>query len=651
MIARMKKFYLFFSGDPSRFLKKIQKDGLAEINELPENLGFVSSEISLPAVEDTLNKTDFLKNLLKRAEGKVFSGTISLTESQEKDIIRNFPIKEKYAEFHGISKEIDRRERIEKKLSGLKSELLLIRELSIAPAELFSMKSFSFCFFLLNKKTKGIPDKILGFKAEKIGEDGKNLLFLTLFPTGKRDKVIKKIGELRGVLIHIKRWNKNPTEIIRKIDAVYRKNSRALESVEEQLKKLSVSKHEIFVFHDYINGVLHYRKAKQKLKTSKFVNGFSGWVKEQDVPALENAAGKLLPESYLYAAAPDVKEDIPIALENKTIIEPFEVVTDLYGRPVYRNLDPTGPLSLFFALSFAFCVSDAAYGLIMIALSLIFMKKLRFKPVIIKFLRLILYSGIATLIIGALTGGWFGDLLNRLPENSIVVKILGRMVILNPLEGGKTTFIFLGCTLIIGYLQILWGLSLNLFNSVRQYGIKKSGESFVLLAIQIFAALLIAFFIASKKGILPAGFIKITAILMTASFIYLMFLKGKDQEGLLMKLFFAANGGYSVIAGNLLGDVLSYSRLFGLGLTSAVLGFVVNEIVFLSTGIPFIGYFLAFLLFIAGHSSNLVLSHFGSYVHTSRLQYLEFFTKFFESGGRPFSPLKETRHYTFIEKS
>lgn len=647
----MKKFYLFFSGDPSRFLKKIQKDGLAEINELPENLGFGGMEISLPAVEDSLNKAEFLRTLIKRAEGKDFSGTITLTESQEKDIIRNFPLNEKYDEFYGISKEIERRERIEKKLGRLKNELLLIRGLPVAPSELFSMKSFSFCFFMLNRKIKEIPAEILGFETEKAGGDRKNLLFIIIFPSGKRDKILKEIDRLRGIPMNVKKWNKPPSEIIRKIDAVSGKNRNALESFEGQMEKISPLKYEILVFHDYINSVLLYGKAKQKLSASKFVKGFSGWVKEQDIPALENNAGKLLPESYLCTASPALNEDIPIALENKHFIEPFEIVTDLYGRPVYKNLDPTGPLSLFFALSFAFCISDAAYGLIMTALALLFMKKFRFRPAIIKFLRLILYSGIATLIIGALTGGWFGDLLTRLPESSPAAKMLGKMVILNPLEGGNNAFIFLGWALILGYLQILWGLYLNLYNSVRQYGIKKSGEPFVLLAIQTLAALLILCFIALRKGLLPESSIRITAVLLGASFICLMALKARDQKGLLMKLFWAVYGGYNVIAGNLLGDVLSYSRLFGLGLTTAVLGFVVNEIVFMSTGIPFIGYIIASLIFIAGHSGTLVINLFGGYVHTSRLQYLEFFTKFFESGGRPFSPLREARRYTFIEKS
>jgi V/A-type H+/Na+-transporting ATPase subunit I len=128
-----------------------------------------------------------------------------------------------------------------------------------------------------------------------------------------------------------------------------------------------------------------------------------------------------------------------------------------------------------------------------------------------------------------------------------------------------------------------------------------------------------------------------------------MITKAREQKGLVMKAFWAFYGGYNVIASNLLGDVLSYSRLFGLGLTTAVLGLVVNELVFMSTGIPYIGYLLGGFIFIIGHTGNLAINLLGGYVHTSRLQYLEFFTKFFESGGRPFNPFREVRNYTYIE--
>ena len=96
---------------------------------------------------------------------------------------------------------------------------------------------------------------------------------------------------------------------------------------------------------------------------------------------------------------------------------------------------------------------------------------------------------------------------------------------------------------------------------------------------------------------------------------------------------------------------MSYSRLFGLGLTTGVLALVVNEMVFMAKGIPFAGIIIASIIFIIGHFGNLAINLLGGYVHTSRLQYLEFFTKFFEGGGKPFSPLREARHYTYLKKT
>jgi V/A-type H+-transporting ATPase subunit I len=144
--------------------------------------------------------------------------------------------------------------------------------------------------------------------------------------------------------------------------------------------------------------------------------------------------------------------------------------------------------------------------------------------------------------------------------------------------------------------------------------------------------------------------IYVSVFLLISAFLFLMLIKAKEQKGIVMKLFWAFYGAYNVIAGNLLGDILSYSRLFGLGLTTAVLGLVVNEMAFMSKGIPYAGYIIAVILLIVGHIGNLAINLLGSYVHTSRLQYLEFFTKFFESGGRQFRPFSPIRKYTYISK-
>lgn len=638
MIAKMKKFYLFFTGEPSEFLRESQRKEIAEINRLPESFGFESISVEKKNIEEMYHKIEFLKDTLKKVEGKEFTGKIVITVKEEEKIIKGFTLNEIYERFLRISCEIERRRRIIEKLLSIKKELLLIEGLPVAPAEMFSMKYFSFLLFSLPEKKA--PSGIDGFSVEPLkgGE-----VFIIIFPSEKQKEIITEIEKMRGIVFDIRRWRYLPAEILKKVGLLEERNRRLLEEAERDLKEILSLKYHILVFYDHINSFLQYLKAKETTGLSKFAKGLWGWIKEKDIEKLEEMVHKYLPDSFLYISDPETGDEIPVAFENRSPIEPFEVVTDLYGRPVYKNIDPTPYLSIFFLLSFAFCITDAAYGIILLLLSVIFMKKFKYTPGIVKFLRLIFYCSIATIFMGAITGSWFGDILSRLPSNFFAVRILNQLVILNPLEGGSKTFLFLGWALILGYIQILWGLYLNLSNSIKQYGIKKSVEPFTLLAIQILvAAIIISFFTSKKEFIIPLS------SLLVLSFISLMVLKGLTQKGF-MRIFWAFYGAYNVIAGNLLGDVLSYSRLFGLGLTTAVLGLVVNEMVFMSKGIPFVGYLIASVLFIFGHLANLGINLLGGYVHSSRLQYLEFFTKFFESGGRPFSPLKEARRYTFLE--
>ncbi|MCM8803773.1 MAG: hypothetical protein NC833_00770, partial [Candidatus Omnitrophica bacterium] len=331
--------------------------------------------------------------------------------------------------------------------------------------------------------------------------------------------------------------------------------------------------------------------------------------------------------------------------ENSKLIEPFEVVTDLYGRPIYKNIDPTGPLSIFFAISFGFCLTDAGYGILLIIISSLLMRKFRFLPNFIKFLRLLLICGISTLIIGALTGGWFGDILYKLPDNLSIIKFLKKFVVLNPLESGDKSILFLSLALGFGYIQIIWGLILNLYTQLKRFPLKYCGEAISLLLIQIIVGIIIVGYLKTKI------LLKIPLYILLLCFLYFMIEKARAQKEFILKGFWAIYGTYSVIAGNILGDVLSYSRLFGLGLTTSVLALVVNQMVLMVKNIPFIGVFISIIIFILGHIGNLMINLLGSYVHSSRLQYLEFFTKFFEGGGRVFKPFKEIRIYTFKKVS
>ncbi len=647
----MKRFYLFFSREPEGFLEELQNKSMVEIDKLPESLGFETSAVERAKLDEKISRVEFLKNVLKQVEGKEFSGRILLTEEEEKEILSDFPLPEIYEKFSKIVREKERRAKISNSVLELEFELEPVKNLEIAPSELFALKNFSFCLFGLDKKMRRSPGEMEGLKPEKVGETKRQVFWLAVFHKNNEKKVLSDIEGMQGKILKIRRWNKKPADIAKKLAEVLKKNEKIKKEKEKELEKLKILKNRLFVYYDHLKTLYHYTEARKNMSSLKFARGFSGWVKEKEIPAFEALVKKRLPEAYLRIENPDVNGNIPIALENTRFVEPFEVVTDLYGKPIYRNIDPTVHLSLFFAISFGFCITDAGYGILLAVFSLLLMKKFRLMPSFTKFLRLLFYGGIASVVMGTITGSWFGDTLSRLPGHLLPVKAVKSLIVLDPLGGGNNTFIFLGWAIIIGFIQLVWGLVLNVFNSVRLYGVKKSGEAFSLLAIQLLTGILVSVMLLRQKLSIPASAVSITAGLLVISFVYFMITKARDQKGIAMKIFWAVYGAYNVIAGNLLGDTLSYSRLFGLGLTTAVLGLVVNEMVSMSKAIPYAGYIIAVLLFVAGHLGNLAINLLGSYVHTSRLQYLEFFTKFFESGGRQFKPFSHERRYTCISKN
>ena len=637
MIGKVKKFSCFFIGDPDLLLNKLQKFGIVEIENMTFE-DFKTKYIQKEEVENRIKKIEFLKDILE-SEQK-WTEKIFISEKGEKEIIEKFPLDEIYQYSSNILQEIERRKKIISKIEKIEEEIKPLLDTEIIFSDIFSLSKFSFFVFSLPEKIK-IKKEIEDVYIERICKFQKEDVYLTLFRSEKKEIVEEFLRKTKAKILYVRKWNKKIKDVFKKISYLKKKNGEIILNLKnELLLKITKYKKEIFVIYDYYKSFYEFLCAKEKIGISKFLNGIKGWIREKDVKVLKGLVDEVYPENYLIIEEPTEKDDVPIILENTKIIEPFEIVTDLYGRPVYKNIDPTGPLSLFFAISFGFCLTDAGYGLLLIIISSFLIKKLRFLPNFVKFSKLLLICGISTLIIGALTGGWFGDIIYKVSEDFKFIKFLKKMVILNPLEGGDKAVNFLLVTLVIGYIQILWGLILNLYNQIKNYSIKHSGEGICLLLIQSIVAFIILIYIKTKKVPPP-----LLAILLL-SFIYLMFEKAKTQKELMLKGFWAIYGVYSVISGNLLADILSYSRLFGLGLTTSVLALAINQIVSLTKNIPYVGLILGIVIFLIGHFGNLLINLLGSYVHTSRLQYLEFFTKFFEGGGRVFKPFKEVRGYT-----
>ncbi|MBI1833944.1 MAG: hypothetical protein HYR90_03920 [Candidatus Andersenbacteria bacterium] len=334
---------------------------------------------------------------------------------------------------------------------------------------------------------------------------------------------------------------------------------------------------------------------------------------------------------------PLTKQDIPpVALTNRSSIRPFEVVTNIYGKPAYHEIDPTPALSIFFLLAFGLALTDAGYGLVMVVSMFAAERFFRLKKEMRKMVRLLCYGGISTTILGALTGGWFSIDLNTLPAGTIKDVLLGIKVI-DPIA---QPMVLLGVALGLGILQLLtaWG--------VRGYYNWKQGEITKVLVDDLSWITMVVFllgWIAAKQQIIPAGedLLRWAAI---ANATFLVVTQGRSYKNPLLKLGSGAISLYGLVS--FLSDTLSYSRLLALGLATGIIGLVVNLVASLAfESVPVVGILLGIGVLLVGHIFNLGINALGAFIHSGRLQFVEFFPKFIEGGGVPYMPFGRISHY------
>jgi V/A-type H+-transporting ATPase subunit I len=331
----------------------------------------------------------------------------------------------------------------------------------------------------------------------------------------------------------------------------------------------------------------------------------------------------------------DDAEEPPVLLRNKNIVQPFTMVTELYSLPTYSSgLDPNPFMAPFYFVFFGLMMADIAYGLIITFGAWFALRKAQ-PPAggfMERLLRLLVYCGISTAIWGALFGGFFGDLIASVGVNMLGLDIGLQPILFDPMKDPMTLFII---SLAFGWIQVMVGLGLNFYKLV------KHGKAFDAVCDSGFWMILLV-------GV-PVCLLNVAvgmAVVAVGALGILLF-AGRDKPKLLSRLV----GGLGSLYGatSYMSDILSYSRLLALGLASAVIAQVMNTMGTLG-GASIVGWIMFLLIFAVGHTFNVVINILGTYVHTSRLQYIEFFGKFFEAGGRPFDPLFNKTKYVEIIK-
>lgn len=379
------------------------------------------------------------------------------------------------------------------------------------------------------------------------------------------------------------------------------------------------------VYADRLRAEAAKEQCAENILTDETVLYFQGWVPAEQ----ESAVGTFLTENGCAWETLDPTEeeipDVPVQLKNNWFTKPLNMVTEMYSLPRYDNVDPNPLMAPFFILFYGVMMADMGYGLIMFLAGFLITKKFHPKGTMGNLFGLMTLCGVSTFLMGALTGGFFGDFLTQ------AIRITtGREFTLpsvfTPLDD---TLMILVAAMGMGLIQIVTGMAISFIRKLKKGQIMDAVWEELTWWI-VFAGI----------GLMAAG---ITNLVLYVGIVMVILGPVLTNKGF-GKITGIFGSLYNHITGYF-GDILSYSRLMALMLAGSVIAQVFNTL----GAIP--GNIIVFLIIsLAGNALNFALNLLGCYVHDLRLQCLEYFGKFYEDGGRPFKPLMADTKYVDITK-
>lgn len=371
--------------------------------------------------------------------------------------------------------------------------------------------------------------------------------------------------------------------------------------------------------------LLRREEAKSRLIETDKVFLLEGWLPADRCTALEKALEPFTCAVETREPAEDEYPQVPVQLRNNKLTRPLNMVTEMYSLPAYGTLDPNPLMAPFFILFYGIMMADMGYGLLMMIASVIIGKKYRLKGTSGELFSLLGLCGLSTFIVGALTGGFFGDFLTQLVAIVSPGTAFALPKLFDPLD--DLTMILIG-SMALGLVQIITGMAISLIEKCKR---KKFLDAFFEEITWWIVFLGIALAVL-KKG---------TAVLYLGCALVLLgpIVQGKGW-GKLTGVFGSI---YNHVTGYF-GDILSYTRLMALMLAGSVIAQVFNML----AAMP--GNVVAFLIIsMLGNAMNFGLNLLGCYVHDLRLQCLEFFNKFYVDGGKPFRPMTLDTEYVDLQ--
>lgn len=654
-VAKVEKVNILFDRDDKEIvIDRLQDFGFVQILDTSScgNL----SELDSIDVSQELSKTDYILAGVKfcidylspfeEKHGSALDRMISgkpgfsrshierrVSEIKHEDIVRD--VQELEASFNKVDNE----------LAMISSERLVIMPWRLVPFVLNHDKMPHGFDYILAVGASGVLDQIkrvleeegIAFEASVVSGNGKNEFFYCISPRIFFDKTQRIITSAGGEIVEVDGMQEYVRERLLQIDTNEQKLYKSREELVFRAGELARHIPDLKMVYDYYAWERGRLEAISRAGQTDRVNVLTGWIEVLKIPELEKALSGITPRAAVVPAHKSDSEEPPVIMRNSKWARPFEAITGIYGSPSYNEPDPTPWLAPFFVVFFGLSLTDVGYGVFLAVLSALGLKFMAHTDEAKKLMKVMIVGGVSTAVLGALFGGWMGVSIDNLAPWVLRDFLVGIRLI-DPIANPISVLIL---SFILGIFQVMVGLFINIkwqfSHGDKKEAVWGSGVWLVFLIV-------VVLWVLGKIGIFPKSSLGLLTPLAFGAMGLVILAGTRKTKNWFLKLPIGILGLYDLVG--YFSDVLSYSRLLALGLGTGIIAMVVNLIARLAVDmVPVVGWVFFVLILIGGHLFNIAINVLGAYIHSSRLQFVEFFPKFMEGGGKSFVPFRKESKY------
>lgn len=650
-IVKMNKFTLLaFESQKEKLIEEFQSFSSAQFINLQsedfqenheEFKGLEKENVDSKYVEcdENLSKAKFALDFLKSYVPKK-SGLQSLREEKEKLCLDDLKKKVNKSNWQQAYVKVREKEvklaELETKKSSIHGEIETIEPWKGFDAPFSTLKDLKKAKYFLGTVPKQYEETIktdleeqFKFSYFEILNSTSQEVYLLILTHEYERKALEEQLRIIGFAPFNTKYEKSPEEILMKCQQEISKVNEEIAELIEEVKGYVNEERELELAYEYYGNLKERMLISHNfLKTDKTIV-IQGWVPIKENERLNSFITKALGKDF-YINFEEVKEEeipeVPVKLTNNILSGPFESITEMYSLPRYNEIDPTPVMTPFYLLFFGMMIADVGYGLVMFIAALIAMRLFKNNESSKNFAKFFLYLSIPSIIFGGIYGSFFND----------VIKIPG---LINPSQDVNVILIM---SIVFGVVQIFVGLGIKAFTMIKlgdPLGAFYDVGAWYMILIGV--AVLLG---GNALGLPPIAGTIATVVVVIAALI-IIFTNGRAEETRGARI---GQGLYALygITGYI-GDLVSYTRLMALGLAGGCIAGALNLLIGMLPG-GIVAILIGPIVFILAHTFNLLLSMLGAYVHTARLQYVEYFSKFYEGGGKPFTPFKTLNKYIIL---